>query len=96
MTSWVYTIAFTVYKQYYCNEDLFIPKGGIIPATLSGLILGASNIAWFGANSRLGFTISFPVVGGAPGIITSLLVRSYIMLPMIFFIFSLSLFSFAT
>lgn len=72
MTSWAYTIAYCIYKTYYLQEKPFADAEIILPASLSGIMWGIAQIAWFYANGQLGFAITFPMVSCGPGFVGSL------------------------
>ena len=71
LTSWFYTICYCSYK-YYNKEEPYIAGEIILPATISGIMWGIAEIAWFYANGLLGFTVTFPIVSCGPGFVGAL------------------------
>eukprot|EP01034_Spumella_vulgaris_P028054 gene28054-34851_t len=71
LTSWVYTIAYLLYKHFKKQEP-FINSACILPATISGIMWGIAQISWFMANGHLGFTVTFPMISCGPGFIGAL------------------------
>eukprot|EP01031_Cornospumella_fuschlensis_P026617 gene26617-32166_t len=71
MTSWVYTIVYCIY-MYKNNSEPFVSADIILPASLSGIMWGIAQIAWFYANGQLGFAITFPMISSGPGFVGSL------------------------
>ena len=43
-----------------------------LPAFVSGLMWGIAQICWFVANERLSFSVSFPIITSAPGLVGAL------------------------
>lgn len=71
LSSWIYTILYTLYLNSK-NQDLYINPKCIIPASISGVLWGIAEIAWFVANGRLGFSVSFPLITSGPGFVGAL------------------------
>ncbi|KAJ1428883.1 CEO family-domain-containing protein [Ochromonadaceae sp. CCMP2298] len=67
-TSWFYTIMYCVYCRYH-NQKPYVSAEIILPGTLSGLIWGLAETAYFIANGKLGFPISFPIIAAGPGFV---------------------------
>jgi len=68
ITSWAYTVLYC----YYClrnDRKPYIHANIVLPATVSGIIWGIAETAWFVANGRLGFPISFPIICAGPGFV---------------------------
>ena len=68
LTSWFYTVAYCIYchrnrQTPYVKADIFLP------ATASGIMWGIAQTAYFLANSKLGFPVSFPIISAGPGFI---------------------------
>jgi len=65
----------TLYFLIYCvvtKHRPQLPAQCAVPAFVSGLMWAVAQVAWFIANSRLGFTTSFPIITTGPGIVASL------------------------
>ena len=71
IASWSYMTMFGAYK-YFKNEAMYVNPQGILPAALSGAMWGIACIAWFVANGKLGFSISFPLITSGPGFVGSM------------------------
>ena len=71
LTSWAYTILYTMYLNFQ-GKDLFVNTKCLVPATISGVLWGIAEIAWFVANGRLGFSVSFPIITSGPGLVGAL------------------------
>lgn len=71
ITSWFYTIAYCLYKGYH-NQRPYINADILLPGTLSGLMWGIAQCAWFYANGQLGFAVTFPIISCGPGFVGSL------------------------
>lgn len=41
----------------------------MLPAFLSGLMWGVAQVCWFVANSKLSFSITFPILTSLPGLV---------------------------
>ena len=44
----------------------------VAPALVSGLMWGAGEISWFVANSKLSFSVTFPIISSIPGVVGAL------------------------
>ena len=44
----------------------------VAPAMVSGLMWGAGEISWFVANSKLSFSVTFPIISSIPGVVGAL------------------------
>jgi glucose uptake protein GlcU len=71
LTSWCYTILYCIYK-WYQGQKPYIPNDVLLPASISGIMWGIADIAWFFANGELGFAITFPIISSGPGFVGSL------------------------
>jgi glucose uptake protein GlcU len=71
ITSWGYTILYCLYKWYH-NQTPYVPNDVILPASLSGIMWGIADIAWFYANGQLGFAVTFPIISSGPGFVGAL------------------------
>lgn len=71
MSSWFYTMCYCCYK-YYNGEKPFVDAEIVLPASLSGIMWGIAQIAWFYANGELGFVVTFPMISSGPGFVGSL------------------------
>jgi glucose uptake protein GlcU len=68
LTSWTYTVIYCLYcqrnnKQPYVKSEIFLP------ATLSGIMWGVAQTAYFLANGKLGFPVAFPIISAGPGFV---------------------------
>lgn len=72
MTSWFYTICYLAYMTYIKQREPYVKAEIVLPATLSGLLWGVAEIAWFFANGELGFSVTFPIISCGPGFVGSL------------------------
>jgi hypothetical protein len=70
-SSWMYMVLYFVYK-YWKNQQAYVNPDCILPATVSGIMWGVAEIAWFVANGELGFSVSFPVIASGPGFLGAL------------------------
>lgn len=68
LSSWGYLMMYLVYK-YWNKKQPYIPGECILPATISGVLWGIAEIAWFFANGQLGFTVTFPIISCGPGFV---------------------------
>lgn len=71
LASWSYTLIYCCIKLYK-KQEIFMNPECFVPATVSGLMWGIAEIAWFIANNNLGFSVSFPIITSGPGFIGSL------------------------
>lgn len=71
LTSWFYTICYCVYMYYGKKKEPYVKAEIILPATISGVLWSAAEIAWFFANTQLGFTVTFPIISCGPGFVGS-------------------------
>eukprot|EP00602_Paraphysomonas_sp_CaronLab_P002181 CAMPEP_0185030844 /NCGR_PEP_ID=MMETSP1103-20130426/17936_1 /TAXON_ID=36769 /ORGANISM="Paraphysomonas bandaiensis, Strain Caron Lab Isolate" /LENGTH=316 /DNA_ID=CAMNT_0027566123 /DNA_START=92 /DNA_END=1042 /DNA_ORIENTATION=+ len=71
LASWVYTVAYFALKRRH-NQEPYVNPASFLPATISGLMWGVAEIAWFVANGKLGFAIAFPIITSGPGFIGSM------------------------
>jgi hypothetical protein len=72
LTSWFYTMCYLIYTQYQLKKTPYVAAEIILPATLSGILWGIAEIAWFFANGQLGFSVTFPIISCGPGFVGSL------------------------
>lgn len=70
-TSWAYTMIYLV-KKHWDGKVPFVNPACILPATISGIMWGIADIAWFVANGELGFSVSFPMITSGPGFLGAL------------------------
>lgn len=70
-TSWAYTMVYLT-KKHFDKKAPFVNPECILPATLSGIMWGIADIAWFVANGELGFSVSFPMITSGPGFLGAL------------------------
>ena len=70
-TSWAYTMIYLV-KKHFEGKAPFVNPACILPATISGIMWGIADIAWFVANGELGFSVSFPMITSGPGFLGAL------------------------
>ena len=68
LTSWFYTVMYCAYCQYHKLAP-YVKAEVFLPATLSGILWGIAQAAYFLANGKLGFPVSFPIVSAGPGFI---------------------------
>ncbi len=68
LTSWFYTVTYCVYCQYHKTTP-YVKAEIFLPATLSGILWGIAQTAYFLANGKLGFPVSFPIISAGPGFI---------------------------
>jgi glucose uptake protein GlcU len=68
ITSWFYTVAYCVYCQYH-KVTPYVKAEIFLPATLSGIMWGIAEAAYFLANGKLGFPVSFPMISAGPGFV---------------------------
>ncbi len=68
LSSWVYMFGYCLYC-YFKHTPIYVNPDCILPATISGILWGVAEIAWFVANKRLGFSVSFPIITSGPGFI---------------------------
>jgi glucose uptake protein GlcU len=61
-------IVYYLYKTLK-NQTPFVRSDIVIPAFISGVMWAIAEIAWFVANGRLGFTVTFPAISIGPGFI---------------------------
>lgn len=71
LASWWYMILYAFYK-YWRNDVMYVNPQSIVPAALAGFMWGIACIAWFVANGKLGFSISFPLITSGPGFVGSM------------------------
>jgi glucose uptake protein GlcU len=71
VASWAYTMLYFT-KKYFDQKTPFVNPDCILPATVSGIMWGVADIAWFVANGELGFSVSFPVIATGPGFLGAL------------------------
>ncbi len=71
LTSWFYTIIYCIYMYYIRKQEPYVNAEIILPATLSGVMWSAAEIAWFYANGQLGFSVTFPIISCGPGFVGS-------------------------
>lgn len=71
IASWSYMILYATYK-YMNGEVLYVNHLSILPAAMAGAMWGIACIAWFVANGKLGFSISFPLITSGPGFVGSM------------------------
>lgn len=71
IASWWYMILYGAHK-YFNNEELYVNPKCILPGALAGFMWGIACIAWFVANGKLGFSISFPLITSGPGFVGSM------------------------
>jgi len=65
------TFYFLIYCLVMKNKPKIYPEV-TFPSFLSGVIWAIADIAWFVANSKLSFVVSFPLIATGPGIVGSL------------------------
>lgn len=70
-TSWAYTMVYLI-KKHFDGKAPFVNPACILPATISGVMWGIADIAWFVANGELGFSVSFPMITSGPGFLGAL------------------------
>ena len=71
LASWWYMLLYGTYK-YFRSEELYVNPKSILPGALAGFMWGIACIAWFVANGKLGFSISFPLITSGPGFVGSM------------------------
>ena len=68
LTSWFYTVLYCIYCSYY-KQTPYVKADVFLPATLSGIMWGIAEAAYFLANGKLGFPVSFPIISAGPGFV---------------------------
>jgi glucose uptake protein GlcU len=68
LTSWVYTVSYCIYCQYH-KQTPYVKAEVFLPATISGIMWGIAEAAYFLANGKLGFPVSFPIISAGPGFV---------------------------
>lgn len=51
------------------RERRYMPRRMILPAIASGVLWGIAQVSWFQANTDLGFSVAFPIIGSLPGVV---------------------------
>lgn len=68
LTSWFYTVLYCIYCHYN-KQTPYVKAEIFLPATISGIMWGIAETAYFLANGKLGFPVSFPIISAGPGFV---------------------------